>query len=107
MPHTDGRPPGSCAGNTAIGLSDYVRLCAKRPGATKPAQTTLCRNALELDRLQKCSSNAPFAPRHRELEHRDFQDFRVGETGFEPATARPPAGAIQLRGLAFGGVEHL
>ena len=32
---------------------------------------------------------------------------RSGETGFEPATARPPAGAIWLRGAVSGGVERL
>jgi hypothetical protein len=37
----------------------------------------------------------------------DMQDLRVGETGFEPATARPPAGTIQLRRLGFGRVERL
>ena len=29
----------------------------------------------------------------------------IGETGFEPATARPPAGAIQAYPLLFGALE--
>src|SRR5689334_25301058 len=79
-------------------VSDDVRLCAKRPGATKPPQTPLWRALWNSTDCRNCSRNAPFVPRHRALEHRHLQDLLVGETGFEPATARPPAGAIQLLG---------
>jgi hypothetical protein len=31
---------------------------------------------------------------------------QIGETGFEPATARPPAGAIRFCGVRFSAVER-
>jgi hypothetical protein len=60
----------SATENAAIGVSDYARLCAKRPGATKPAQTSLCRSAPELGRLQnllpRCMVAKPIqGPRQR------------------------------------------
>ena len=42
-----------------------------------------------------------------ELLRRDLQDVPVGETGFEPATARPPAGRIQARPRGFGWLERV
>jgi hypothetical protein len=57
--------------------------------------------------VQKLLPECTIDPQHRELEHRYLQDLLVGETGFEPATARPPAGAIRLPGVAFGDVERL
>src|SRR3954470_5150468 len=56
----------------------------------------------------------PFAPRSRltgrpgTTKAPDYQGFReIGETGFEPATARPPAGTFWLSGVELGGVERL
>jgi hypothetical protein len=36
-----------------------------------------------------------------------LQEQLVGETGFEPATARPPAGTIQAYRWCFGGVKAI
>jgi hypothetical protein len=47
------------------------------------------------------------APLHRHTVYRYLQCVRVGETGFEPATARPPAGSIWLTEVGFGGVVRL
>ena len=35
------------------------------------------------------------------------REFVIGETGFEPATARPPAGAIQAYPVLFGALEPI
>ena len=45
-------------------------------------------------------------PMHRDLLLCDLQGVSIGETGFEPATARPPAGRIQPPGRGFGGLER-
>src|SRR4051794_22708591 len=54
-------------------------------------------------RPAESGSNAPFrdAASYRETM-RDDTRLEIGETGFEPATARPPAGAIQPRWACFG-----
>ena len=50
---------------------------------------------------------SPCPCRHRAAEYRSEQGLSViGETGFEPATARPPAGAIQAHPLRFGALKR-
>jgi hypothetical protein len=86
--------------------AECERSCAVRTG---------CNQRVENDRPARhagyrCNAvqtpNARFGPRNRKAELCDFRGLRIGETGFEPATARPPAGAIQFSQAAYGGVER-
>ena len=54
--------------------------------------------------LELCPEMRPRDMRLMEACHAS-QALRIGETGFEPATARPPARPIRFCGLAFGSVE--
>ena len=45
------------------------------------------------------------APLHLQIVFCALQGLLIGETGFEPAAARPPAGAIRFCGAPFGVVE--
>jgi hypothetical protein len=47
----------------------------------------------------------PAAPLHHSGAQRDLQDFYLGETGFEPAAARPPAGTKRFCGVRFSADE--
>jgi hypothetical protein len=42
---------------------------------------------------------------HRTSAYRTLQGFVIGETGFKPATARPPAGTIQAYTELLGVLE--
>jgi hypothetical protein len=70
--------------------------CAQSPGVDTTAPRTVSRPIAETG--PRGSNLDPAQPLRRFEEEHDLQDVRVGETGFEPATARPPAGcATRLR----------
>src|SRR6476646_7832206 len=72
-------------------------------------KSTLRRQAPVLAQFPKLDPECPIGPEtplHRFGEQRHLQETSIGETGFEPATARPPAGTIQACGLTLGAVER-
>ena len=88
-----------------------------RSGVQSPAgvqmtgRSQVLRNGA-MARFSTSGRDARIAPRdgpralHRFAVMRHLQALRIGETGFEPATARPPARPIPFCEAPFGGVER-
>jgi hypothetical protein len=71
------------------------------PGATNGSRTTVPRDTLFSDALQRLHPECTLAPRNRKVALCEFRGLRIGETGFEPATARPRAGTIHAHTVRF------
>jgi hypothetical protein len=61
------------------------------------SQASDFRNARDLPRRNWTPSR--FGPSYEDAKSTDFPGPLIGETGFEPATARPPAREIRCRGV--------
>jgi len=90
-----------CTNKAGYKTNARVRI----PGGRRFAETSLATRSTTYCLL--AVSYPADAPRtlHRRAVCRSFAGTSIGETGFEPAAARPPAGAIRFCGATFGVVE--
>src|SRR5215208_2869899 len=87
------------------------RTCAIRTGCEQASASDVVASYTGFRSISEIGPERPqlnpAKPLHCSEELRDLQEVRVGETGFEPATARPPAGAIQAYPVRFGWLERV
>jgi hypothetical protein len=105
-------PEPAATGQTEVpvrrsNVIDSVRSDRVRTSAREPRRGAIHQLPLDRGTWTPGSELDPAKPLRRQQEQYDYQALPVGETGFEPATARPPAGTMRLPRAGSRGVERL